>query len=98
MKCRFKNSDDEVSTVYKENRKNEDEFIGSPLTGNVINLAQVNDPLFSSKAMGEGVGIIPESNTIKAPISEKNRKPVSDRSRLRYPFRKWYGNLSAYWY
>lgn len=67
----LKNSDDEVSTVYKENRKNEDEFIGSPLTGNVINLAQVNDPLFSSKAMGEGVGIIPENNTIKAPISGK---------------------------
>jgi PTS system beta-glucosides-specific IIC component len=41
----------------------------APVTGAVINLADVNDKVFASGAMGAGVGIIPEDDKIYAPIS-----------------------------
>jgi PTS system beta-glucosides-specific IIC component len=43
--------------------------VGAPVTGQVVAIDQVNDPAFSSKALGEGVGIIPEIGDIIAPVS-----------------------------
>jgi PTS system beta-glucosides-specific IIC component len=43
--------------------------VGAPVTGQVVAIDQVNDPAFSSKALGEGVGIIPEIGDIVAPVS-----------------------------
>lgn len=40
----------------------------SPVKGNVIDITQVPDPVFSEKMMGEGVAIIPEANTICSPF------------------------------
>lgn len=42
--------------------------VTSPVMGNVIPLSEVNDEVFSSKAMGDGVGIIPEINEVYAPF------------------------------
>lgn len=39
----------------------------TPVPGQVVALAEVPDPVFSSGSMGEGVGIVPSSSTIVAP-------------------------------
>lgn len=41
----------------------------SPVVGSVIDLADVDDPVFSSGAMGPGFGVVPESGEIVSPIS-----------------------------
>lgn len=45
------------------------DVIVAPVTGQLVAIEEVNDPAFSSKALGEGVGIIPESSDIVAPVS-----------------------------
>lgn len=41
----------------------------SPIKGEVIPLTSVNDATFSSEMLGKGVAIIPQDNTVYAPIS-----------------------------
>ncbi|RMC52093.1 PTS glucose transporter subunit IIABC [Lactobacillus sp. ESL0228] len=41
----------------------------APTTGRVINLSEVNDPVFSQKTLGEGFGLAPSSGEIISPIS-----------------------------
>lgn len=41
----------------------------APVSGAVINLADVNDKVFASGAMGAGIGIVPEEDSVYAPIS-----------------------------
>lgn len=43
--------------------------IGQIASGKIIGLEQTNDPVFASKAMGEGFAIIPSDGAIYAPIS-----------------------------
>lgn len=45
-----------------------DIVIGAPVSGNVIPLSQVPDPVFSTGVMGSGVGINPADGRIVAPI------------------------------
>lgn len=47
------------------------EKIENPVDGKVIPLAKVGDGVFSSGAMGDGVGIIPEGKTVYAPCAAK---------------------------
>ncbi|WNM28625.1 beta-glucoside-specific PTS transporter subunit IIABC [Demequina capsici] len=42
--------------------------VGSPVAGTVIPLAEVNDKVFSSGALGHGVGVLPTSGTVVAPV------------------------------
>ena len=42
--------------------------IASPVTGRVIDLADVPDPVFSSKAVGDGLGVEPDDGTIVSPV------------------------------
>lgn len=55
-----------------DNRSNtqelNDEGISRPLDGKIIPLEEIPDPVFSSGAMGKGVGIIPSGNIITAPF------------------------------
>lgn len=46
-----------------------DEVIQAPVSGEVVNLKDVSDPVFSSELMGKGIGIIPADDTIYAPVS-----------------------------
>ncbi len=41
----------------------------APMDGDLIALADVPDPVFSSGAMGTGVGVVPTSGTVYAPVS-----------------------------
>ncbi|MBS4956933.1 MAG: beta-glucoside-specific PTS transporter subunit IIABC [Clostridium sp.] len=43
--------------------------IKSPISGKVIELEKVNDPVFSSGAMGKGVAIEPLDNKVYAPVN-----------------------------
>ncbi|TRZ40039.1 PTS beta-glucoside transporter subunit IIBCA [Niallia circulans] len=50
--------------------KLESEF-KSPLVGQMINLSDVNDDVFSSKVMGDGIAIIPSKGELYAPTDGK---------------------------
>jgi PTS system glucose-specific IIA component len=50
-------------------RKKQFEQITSPVNGTVIELANVPDPVFSQKMMGEGVAVQPADGTIVAPLA-----------------------------
>ena len=41
----------------------------SPMNGKLIPLSEVPDPVFSSGAMGTGVGVVPTSGTVYAPVA-----------------------------
>ncbi|MEE8736397.1 glucose PTS transporter subunit IIA [Bifidobacterium subtile] len=43
--------------------------VGSPVAGHVISLDDAGDPVFASRALGEGVGVQPAASTIVAPVS-----------------------------
>lgn len=47
------------------------EMIFAPAAGTLLKLEQVNDPVFSSKAMGDGFGIEPEGNQVFSPVVGK---------------------------
>lgn len=51
----------------KKNKKVEEFLI--PVSGTIVNLENVNDPVFSQKLMGDGFGIEPTDNNVYAPIS-----------------------------
>lgn len=44
-----------------------DIVLGSPLTGRVIPMEQVKDPVFSGKVLGDGLAIVPEKGELRAP-------------------------------
>lgn len=48
-----------------------EETLYSPLNGTVVDLAAVSDPVFSSSAMGQGLAIKPEDNTLYSPVDGK---------------------------
>lgn len=58
-----------ASDSLKENSKSENTKVYVPVSGTVESLSNVSDQTFSSKMMGNGVAIIPDSNEIKAPVS-----------------------------
>ena len=41
----------------------------APLTGQIITLEQVPDPVFSGKMLGDGIAIVPEEGKIYSPVS-----------------------------
>lgn len=49
--------------------KTTDLTLMSPVSGNVMPLTQVNDPVFSQELMGKGFGVDPNDNTVYAPVS-----------------------------
>ena len=43
--------------------------VNAPVAGHVISLDDAGDPVFASRALGEGVGIQPTDSTVVAPVS-----------------------------
>lgn len=56
------------STIFGEKNK---EIIGAPCSGRVYKLEKSKDPLFNQEILGKGCFIVPNDNTIYAPISGK---------------------------
>ncbi|MGV0361846.1 glucose PTS transporter subunit IIA [Corynebacterium minutissimum] len=43
--------------------------IASPAAGEVVPMAEIDDPVFSAGTLGDGVGIVPENNDVYSPVS-----------------------------
>lgn len=48
--------------------KQKSETLTAPVAGKVIALSSVNDPVFSTGAMGEGFAVVPTEGVVKAPV------------------------------
>lgn len=55
----------------KDNKKPGSQVLCAPVTGKMVSLEEVPDPVFSSGTMGRGVGFQPEKNEICAPCDGK---------------------------
>lgn len=49
--------------------KDKDSIVLSPLTGNVVPLDQVPDPVFSGKVLGDGIAVVPTDGKIYSPVT-----------------------------
>ena len=50
-------------------KKNKKQVVVSPADGDIVELISVPDQVFSEKMAGDGIAIIPRSNTFVAPVS-----------------------------
>jgi len=57
---------DEITSKVSADKGNLE--LASCIKGEMINIEEVNDPVFSGKTMGEGVAFIPENGIIASPI------------------------------
>lgn len=57
-----------LDKIFKSKKKIKKEEIFSPLTGQLVPLEQVPDPVFSEKMMGDGVAVIPEEGVLVSPV------------------------------
>ena len=61
-------SDDELIDIPVQKRINGTAAVTSPLSGEVMELSKVNDPVFSQEILGKGIAIIPENGVVVAPL------------------------------
>lgn len=59
---------DDTTSVEKTDSKQDDKAVYSPLEGKLIPMAEVPDETFASKALGDGVAVIPEKGCVYAPF------------------------------
>lgn len=55
--------------MFKMFKKKKQETITAPCSGKVIPISAVKDPVFSQKLLGDGFAVIPEDQTIYAPLA-----------------------------
>lgn len=70
----YKDAEEEVTEAKEVVEANEaaapvltDEIILSPIVGSIVDLKDVNDPVFSSGAMGQGIAVKPSEGVVYAP-------------------------------
>lgn len=59
---------DDTTNVENMDSKQDDKAVYSPLEGKLIPMTEVPDETFASKALGEGVAVIPEKGCVYAPF------------------------------
>lgn len=52
--------------IFKK-KKEQQIHLSSPFKGRLIDITKVDDPAFSEKMLGEGIGVLPEEKVAKAP-------------------------------
>lgn len=62
------NTNEDTSNSLTETEVNKNFELSSPVTGDLIPITEVKDPVFASKAMGEGIGIVPDAGILIAPV------------------------------
>lgn len=55
--------------LFKKKEEVSEISLVSPMTGKVISLEDVPDPVFSQKMMGDGVAVIPTEGTVLSPVN-----------------------------
>ncbi|MEJ9211812.1 PTS glucose transporter subunit IIA [Bacillus smithii] len=60
-----------LKNVFRKRAKKVIEELYSPLSGEVISLEHVPDPVFAQKMMGDGLAIIPSSGKVVSPTNGK---------------------------
>lgn len=58
-------------SLFSKNKKNENITYIQPLEGKLISIAEVPDPVFSQKMMGDGIAVVPEKGVLVAPCDGK---------------------------
>ena len=58
-----------TATATKTATKTATDTVAAPVAGHVISLDEAGDPVFASRALGEGVGIQSADSTVYAPVS-----------------------------
>ncbi|WP_439425151.1 beta-glucoside-specific PTS transporter subunit IIABC [Oenococcus alcoholitolerans] len=56
-------------TALDQPEKTGFQYLSAPVKGTIIPLKNVKDEVFASEAMGKGIAVIPEDDTVTAPIS-----------------------------
>ncbi|KGX93792.1 PTS glucose transporter subunit IIA [Pontibacillus halophilus JSM 076056 = DSM 19796] len=54
--------------LFGKKEQNNEELLVAPLTGKILDLEEVPDPVFSQKMMGEGLAIEPTSGEVVSPV------------------------------
>lgn len=57
--------------LRKKKEIQDDEMLYAPVSGTVIEISDVKDPVFSKKLMGDGFAIEPTGNKIYSPVASK---------------------------
>ena len=60
---------EKAEQIIKEDKELHDEVIASPVSGKAESLKDVNDPVFSTEAMGKGAAMVPSEGTIYSPVT-----------------------------
>lgn len=65
----FEDPVEEEVTAPKTGNTTSSEQIASPITGKVVNLTDVSDPVFASESMGKGIAIEPSVGRVISPVN-----------------------------
>ena len=60
---------EKAEQIIKEDKELHDEVITAPVSGKAESLKDVNDPVFSTEAMGKGAAMVPSEGTIYSPVT-----------------------------
>lgn len=60
-----------LKKLFGFNQKKVEEDFFAPLSGKIISLEEVPDPVFSQKMMGDGLAIIPSEGIVVSPVNGK---------------------------
>lgn len=58
-----------LAKLFGKKEKKKEEVLVAPLTGNVVNMEEVPDPVFSQLMMGDGVAIEPTEGKVVSPVN-----------------------------
>ncbi len=58
-----------IKSLFGKKQRGEEEKIVAPLSGKLVRLEDVPDPVFSQKLMGDGMAIEPSENLVIAPFA-----------------------------
>ena len=61
--------EEDVEIALEDKEQSGSIVVEAPITGDVVSLSEVNDEVFSSGTMGEGIAVMPKDKNVYAPVS-----------------------------
>lgn len=71
MKTAKKGITSMFKNLFKKSTEKKDLQLYAPLTGDIVQLEDVPDPVFNQKMMGEGIAIMPSEGKVVSPVEGK---------------------------